>query len=64
MKVKWEVGQPVFFDDCYQHNVWNHTPSDRVVLLFDMWHPDLTREEKLAIVDMFEHARTQGWLKG
>ena len=53
----------MFFDDCYQHHVWNHTLTDRVVLLFDMWHPDLTREEKLAIVDMFEHARTQGWLK-
>ena len=36
-EVKWEVGEPLFFDDCYEHFVWNKTKSDRVVLLFDMW---------------------------
>jgi aspartyl/asparaginyl beta-hydroxylase (cupin superfamily) len=35
--VKWEEGKPVFFDDCYQHSVWNHSNEERVLLLFDMW---------------------------
>ena len=35
--IKWKVGEPIFFDDCYEHNVWNHSKEDRVVLLFDMW---------------------------
>jgi aspartate beta-hydroxylase len=61
--VKWEVGKPIFFDDCYSHHVWNRTKSDRVVLLFDMWHPELTHDEIEAIKDMFDHARQQGWLK-
>lgn len=61
--VKWEVGKPIFFDDCYSHHVWNRTNVDRVVLLFDLWHPELTNEEIDAIIDMFDHARQQGWLK-
>jgi aspartyl/asparaginyl beta-hydroxylase (cupin superfamily) len=35
--LRWRVGEPVFFDDCYEHSVWNNTSDDRVVLLFDMW---------------------------
>lgn len=35
--VTWKVGQPVVFDDCYQHHVWNETSDERVLLLFDIW---------------------------
>ena len=34
---KWKVGVPLFFDDSYEHSVWNNTGEDRVVLLFDVW---------------------------
>ena len=40
--VKWEVGVPLFFDDSYDHCVWNHTNKDRVVLLFDIWYERFT----------------------
>lgn len=36
------------FDDCYEHEVWNKTDEDRVLLLFDLWHPDLAEEVRLA----------------
>lgn len=36
--VRWVEGQPLFFDDCYQHEVWNKAETDRVVLLFDIWY--------------------------
>lgn len=36
-RVKWTEGEPLVFDDSYDHEVWNHTPKDRVVLLFDTW---------------------------
>ena len=62
-KFRWEVGRAVFFDDCYEHRVWNNTDNDRVVLLFDIWHPDLTDIEIEAIIDMFGYAKSQGWLK-
>ena len=51
---KWEVGKPLFFDDCFLHRVWNHDERNkRVILLFDLWHPELVREEIEAIKDMF-----------
>ena len=43
--------------------VWNKTDEDRVVLLFDIWHPELHDEEIEAIVDMFDDAKSKGWLK-
>lgn len=36
-QVKWEAGKAVFFDDCYEHKVWNETAEERVLLLFDVW---------------------------
>ncbi|KAJ1416928.1 Aspartyl/Asparaginyl beta-hydroxylase-domain-containing protein [Ochromonadaceae sp. CCMP2298] len=63
VKVAWKEGEPVFFDDCFQHRVWNHTHSQRVLLLFDLWHPELHPDEVLAITEMFKEAREKGWLK-
>jgi aspartyl/asparaginyl beta-hydroxylase (cupin superfamily) len=72
MDVKWQTGVPLFFDDSYEHSVWNNTDQDRVVLLFDVWsatlapltsslirHPDLVPEEAQAIVTMFQDAEKQ-----
>lgn len=38
------TGKCMFFDDCYEHEVWNRTGEERVLLLFDLWHPDLVKE--------------------
>lgn len=35
------------FDDCYEHEVWNRTDEERVLLLFDLWHPELAEEVML-----------------
>jgi aspartyl/asparaginyl beta-hydroxylase (cupin superfamily) len=36
--VHWEVGKPLIFDDCYEHEVWNDSEDEpRVILLFDTW---------------------------
>jgi Aspartyl/Asparaginyl beta-hydroxylase len=35
----------------------------RVLLLVDVWHPDVTMQERNEIVEMFRHAQQQGWLK-
>ena len=44
--------------------VWNRTDQERVVLLFDLWHPDLQPSEIAALEDMFAYARRQGWTAG
>lgn len=38
------TGKCLVFDDCYEHEVWNKTGKERVLLLFDLWHPDLVEE--------------------
>ena len=35
----WEEGRCVVFDDYYEHEVWNDTPEQRVVLFFDVDRP-------------------------
>mmetsp|Transcript_29815 Transcript_29815/g.95363 ORF Transcript_29815/g.95363 Transcript_29815/m.95363 type:complete len:255 (-) Transcript_29815:16-780(-) len=62
-KLQWVEGEPLIFDDSYEHEVWNKTDQERVVLLFDIWHPDIVYGEREAIRDMFDHAKMQGWLK-
>ncbi len=50
----WEEGQLLIFDDTIEHEAWNEGQSERVVLIFDVWHPDLDAEERRAISVMFE----------
>jgi len=51
---KWEVGKALIFDDAFEHETWNDGDSERVVLLFDVWHPDLSADEISAIQGMFQ----------
>ena len=38
-------GKCVIFDDSFEHSSRNSGASPRVVLIFDVWHPDLSPEE-------------------
>lgn len=40
-----EVGQCVLFDDSFLHEAGNESLSPRVVLVIDVWHPDLSDPE-------------------
>ena len=35
----------LIFDDSFEHEVWHEGADDRVVLICDMWHPDLDLHE-------------------
>ena len=50
--------------DCDKVNLasTNEIGQERVVLLLDVWHPDLTLEERMAVMDMFDGAKQEGWL--
>ena len=56
----WKEGRIIAFDDSYQHEAWNRSTSERVVLIFEVHHPDLSEDERMAI----EHAYSirQQWL--
>ncbi|TDH71859.1 hypothetical protein CCR75_001053 [Bremia lactucae] len=60
---QWEEGKALVFDDAYDHEVWHSgLKNDRVLLLFDIWHPDLIQEERDAITELFQEAKEKGWL--
>jgi len=53
------AGEVMVFDDSIEHEAWNSSSEPRVVLIFDVWRPELSREERgliaatLAAVDSF-----------
>ena len=48
------------FDDSFIHEAENTSEQDRVVLIFSVWHPDLTLDEQTAIQQSFNARQT--WL--
>lgn len=48
----WRVGEAWVFDDTVEHEAWNDSERDRVVLIFDVWSPFLSETERTLIVDV------------
>jgi aspartate beta-hydroxylase len=42
----WREGEVVLFDDSIEHEAWNLSGEPRVVLIFDVWRPELSTREK------------------
>jgi aspartyl/asparaginyl beta-hydroxylase (cupin superfamily) len=36
----------MIFDDTIEHEAWNDGNEDRVVLIFDIWRPELSERER------------------
>lgn len=47
-------GKAMIFDDSIEHEAWNGGESARAVLLFEIWRPELSDDEKLALTATFE----------
>lgn len=43
---QWETGKVLMFDDSFEHEVWHNGTGARLVLIVDVWHPDLTPAER------------------
>jgi aspartate beta-hydroxylase len=43
---KWIEGKLIIFDDSFDHEVWNDGKEFRLVLIVDLWHPDLKDSTK------------------
>jgi aspartyl/asparaginyl beta-hydroxylase (cupin superfamily) len=39
-------GEVLAFDDAFEHEVWNNSTRTRVVLVVDLWHPNLLAKEQ------------------
>jgi hypothetical protein len=50
----WEPGVPLVFDDSIEHEAKNDGPQRRVVLLFEIWRPEIGEEDRAAIARIFQ----------
>lgn len=50
---QWEVGKLLIFDDTIEHEAWNESDEDRVVLIFDIWRPELSEQERRELTALF-----------
>lgn len=50
----WEEGRALIFDDSFEHEAWNRGVSTRTVLLFEIWRPEITEEEREVLTRIFE----------
>jgi aspartyl/asparaginyl beta-hydroxylase (cupin superfamily)/Tfp pilus assembly protein PilF len=45
----WAPGQAWVFDDSIEHEAWNDSDQLRVIMIFDIWHPQITPAEQMMI---------------
>jgi len=53
-----EEGRALLFDDSIEHEAWNRSDRSRAILLFEVWRPELSPEERAALTAMFEAVNT------
>lgn len=41
----WHDGKCIAFDDSFPHEIWSESDRERIVLVIDIWHPDLSDDE-------------------
>ena len=44
--LRWREGEVFVFDDSFEHEVRHDGQKKRVVLIVDLWHPDLSEEQR------------------
>jgi len=45
----WEEGRLMVFDDSIEHEAWNDSDAERIVLLFEIWRPELDERERAEV---------------
>jgi aspartate beta-hydroxylase len=48
-ELRWKQGECIVFDDSFEHEVWHRGREPRIVLILDVWHPDLQPGEIQAL---------------
>jgi aspartate beta-hydroxylase len=60
----WEEGKAWVFDDSIEHEAHNPTDLPRAILIFDVWHPELTDHERQLVretmVALNQYYQTEG----
>uniref|UniRef100_A0A7N4P9U8 Aspartate beta-hydroxylase n=1 Tax=Sarcophilus harrisii TaxID=9305 RepID=A0A7N4P9U8_SARHA len=45
----WEEGKVLIFDDSFEHEVWQDASSLRLIFIVDVWHPELTPQQRRSL---------------
>jgi aspartyl/asparaginyl beta-hydroxylase (cupin superfamily) len=48
-----QEGKVMIFDDTIEHEAWNDSDEDRIVLIFDIWRPELSERERFELTALF-----------
>jgi aspartyl/asparaginyl beta-hydroxylase (cupin superfamily) len=49
-----EPGKMLIFDDSIEHEAWNDSDATRVILIFEIWRPELTAAERAGLTALYE----------
>ena len=50
----WREGEALIFDDSFESEAWNKSDATRVILLFEIWRPEISLDERAALTAIFE----------
>lgn len=56
----WQPGRLMIFDDSIEHEAWNRGDATRIILLFEIWRPEITLDERAALTMIFEAINAYG----
>ena len=56
---EWKDGEVFVFDDTIEHEAWNRSEKPRYVLIFEIWHPDLSERQRHLITEFFRLGQSQ-----
>ncbi len=57
---EWRIGETLIFDDSFEHEAWNRGSETRIVLLFEIWRPEIDAGERAALTALFEAINEYG----
>ncbi|MFZ9127288.1 MAG: aspartyl/asparaginyl beta-hydroxylase domain-containing protein, partial [Steroidobacteraceae bacterium] len=55
----WVEGEMLIFDDSIEHEAWNDSDQERVVLLFEVWRPEISAEERAMLTVLLRVVKEQ-----
>lgn len=58
----WQAGRLMIFDDSIEHEAWNRGGETRIILLFEIWRPEISEDERTALTAIFEAISAYGGL--
>jgi len=52
----WRTGELLIFDDSMEHEAWNRSDRQRIILLFEVWRPEIGQADREALTLLLEAA--------